>query len=201
MIPAGYYNVVLSGPGGCAYLPLFDLTGPGVSILSDMVGGEVDTYVYDAYFLPNSTYTWRNDRNPSVAYTFTTSASIVGTAPAPTTHGITGKHTTVSSQDLVGSAAVPLRGRLSGAVTPAGRLTFAYQGRSVSRLKAGRYEITVTDRSSTSGFLLQHANRVVQVTGSKFVGTRSASVPLTAGRWLILPTAGRAASYTIDVSS
>jgi hypothetical protein len=199
VIPAGYYAVVLSGPGGCAYLPLFDLRGPGVSILSDMVGGEVDTYVYNEYFMPSSTFTWRNDRNPGVAFTFVTSNAIVGTAPTPTTHGITGKSTTVSSQDLVGSASAPFRGTLTGAVSAAGRLTIAHNGRSVNRLRAGRYTFSVTDRSSTSGFLLAKSKRVFEITGSTFVGKHSTTVILTAGRWLAMPAAGKTA-YAIVVS-
>jgi hypothetical protein len=199
VIPAGYYAVVLSGPGGCAYLPLFDLKGPGVAILSDMVGGEVDTYVYDAYFLPNSTYTWRNDRNPGLAYTFVTSSAVVGTAPAPVTHGITGKHSTVSSQDLVGSGSMPFRGTLTGAVSAAGRLTIAYKGKSVSNLKAGRYVVSITDRSSTSGFLLRKLKRVMELTGATFVGKRKASVQLTAGRWLVMPGIGKT-TYAIVVN-
>jgi len=199
VIPAGYYAVVLSGPGGCAYLPLFDLRGPGVSILSDMVGGEVDTYVYDEYFMPSSTYTWRNDRNPGVAYSFVTSNAIGGTAPAPATHGITGKSTTVSSQDLVGSASAPFRGTLTGVVSAGGRLTIAYKGKSADRLKAGRYTINITDRSSSSGFLLAKSKRIREITGSTFVGKRSTPVTLTAGRWLAMPAAGKT-PYTIVVS-
>src|SRR5438128_3676834 len=41
VIPAGFYTVVLHGPGECINLPLFELKGPGVDIQDDMLGGEV----------------------------------------------------------------------------------------------------------------------------------------------------------------
>src|SRR4029077_12951001 len=61
-------------PGGCVQLPLFQLNGPGASIVSDMNGGEVDASSLNAFFLPNSTYTWHTDRGlASAVHTFTTS--------------------------------------------------------------------------------------------------------------------------------
>jgi hypothetical protein len=200
VIPAGYYTVLLNGPGGCTYLPVFELKGPGENILDDMRGGEWETYQYDAYFLPNSTYIWRNDANPGITYTFRTSADVVGTANTQGSSGSSGKGSTVGSQDIVGSAIHPLRGTLTGAVTAAGRLTLAYKGRSVSSLKVGRYTIAVTDKSSANGFMLQKVNhRAVNVSGTTFVGKRSISVTLTAGRWLFMPRLGKT-SYSIVVS-
>jgi hypothetical protein len=137
---------------------------------------------------------------PTVSYTFATSNAIVGTAPAPTPHRITsGKQTTVTSTDLVGSASAASRGTLTGAVSTAGRLTIAYNGKSADNLKAGRYTISITDRSSTSGFMLSKSKRIVEITGGTFVGRRSMRVTLTAGRWLLMPAAGKTAR-TIVVS-
>ena len=202
VIPAGFYTVVLFGPGGCVSLPLFQLNGPGETINDDMLGGEVDTHNYNAYFLPNSTYTWRSDAAQTVAHTFVTSAGVVGTPPANTGSSATssGTQAKASSQDVVGSAVVPFRGTLTGAVSAAGRLTFAYKGKSVSRLTAGRYTIAVTDKSSTNGFVLQKiGHAAVSVTGVVFVGRRSASVDLTAGTWFFTPRLGKTA-YSIVVS-
>jgi hypothetical protein len=200
IIPAGYYAVMLFGPGACAYLPLIELKGPGVNIFSDMLGGEAQTFVYNTYFLPNSTYTWRNDRNPAVVYTFRTSAVVSGTAPAPSSSISSGTHSTVSNQDLVGSAAVPFRGTLTGAVSAAGRLTVAYKGKSVTSLKAGRYTIAVTDKSSTNGFILKKTKRPpVSLTSMVFVGKRSALVRLTAGKWIVTSRLGKT-TYSIVVS-
>jgi hypothetical protein len=201
VIPAGYYTLMLYGPGGCAYLPVFELKGPGESIIDDMRGGEWETFQYNAYFLPNSTYTWRNDANPAVVYTFKTSASVVGTPPGQALPGTSsGKGSTVSSQDPAGSAVLPFRGTLTGAVSASGTLTLAYKGKSVSSLKAGRYTIDVNDKSSTTGFMLQKVNHaVMSITGMTFVGKRSATVRLTAGKWLVIPRLGTT-TYSIVVS-
>jgi hypothetical protein len=105
-----------------------------------------------------------------------------------------------TSQDIVGSAILPFRGTLTGAVSAGGRLTVAFRGKSVSSLKAGRYKVAVSDKSSTNGFVLQKlAHRAVSVTAPTFVGTHSVSVTLTAGRWLVMPRLGKA-TYSIVVS-
>jgi hypothetical protein len=197
VIPAGYYTLLLTGPGGCNELPYFELHGPGENILNDMDLGEMKATA-QAYFLPNSTYTWRDNGIPGVVYTFTTSSAVVGIPPAAASTRPpvkTASHSTSTSKDIVGSSIAPFRGKLTAVVTAAGRLSLAYRGRSVSRLEAGRYTIAVTDRSSTSGFLLKATRKkAVPITSGIFVGERSVSVVLTAGRWLLGAT-----SYSIVV--
>lgn len=200
VIPAGYYTVVESGPGGCTYSPLFELKGPGLNINDDLTGGEITTYSYSAYFLPNSTYTWRNTAIPPVVHTFTTSADIVGSTPAKAGSSGATSSTRPTSEDIVGSAILPFRGTLTGAVSAAGRLTIAFKGKSVSRLTAGRYTLTVTDRSATGGFILKKGNHApVGITTVAFLGKRSASVDLTAGKWTFAPLLGKK-TYSIVVS-
>ena len=200
VIPAGFYTLVLNGPGDCINLPLFELRGPGVNINDDMLGGEVEVHNLYATFLPNTTYTWHLDRNEAIVYTFRTSAVVSGTAPGTSTTGSqTGSNPTPTSQDIVGSAVAPFRGTLTAGVTAGGMLTLAYKGKSITTLKAGRYTVAVTDRSSSESFMLQKANREpVSLTGAAFIGKRSASVTLTAGKWLVMPHAGKTA-YSIVV--
>ena len=203
VIPAGYYTLVLNGPGECINLPLFELTGPGVNIQDDMLGGETDTHALYANFLPNSTYTWHIDRNQSIVYTFKASADFVGgTLPTGSSSSSgSGKTPKPTSQDITGSAVLPFRGTLTGGVTARGTLTLVYKGKSVSSLKAGKYTIAVTDRSSSSGFMLQKfKHALMSVTGVAFVGKHSASVQLTAGRWLFIPRLGKTA-YSVAVLS
>jgi hypothetical protein len=89
---------------------------------------------------------------------------------------------------------------LSGAVSGAGRLTIAYNGKSVSRLKTGRYTIAVADRSATNGFLLQKVNHAaMSVSGTTFVGKREASINLTVGKRLVMPQPGKT-TFVIVVS-
>jgi hypothetical protein len=202
VIPAGYYTLAFYGPGECINLPLFELRGPGVNINDDMLGGETDVHTLYATFAPNATYTWHSDRNESIVYTFRASSDVVGTpssASAPSTSS-SGSHPKATSQDVVGSAILPFRGTLTGAVTAAGRLTLAYKGRSVTSLKAGRYTVAVDDRSSTNGFVLQKPKHAaVRVTGGMFLGKRSLAVTLTAGKWLVMPSVGKP-TYAIVVS-
>ena len=199
VIPAGFYTLVLYGPGECINLPLFRLTGPGVNIADDMRGGEVERSELDATFLPGSTYTWHIDKTQAVVHTFKTSADVVGTPTAKA--GSSAKSSSkASAQDIVGSAILPFRGTLTGAVSAAGRLTLAYKGKSVTKLKRGRYKVAVTDKSSTNGFLLENLkHKAVSVTGTTFVGKRSASVRLTAGHWFVMPRPGKK-TYSILVS-
>jgi hypothetical protein len=192
VIPAGFYTVLLTGPGGCTSLPYFDLRGPGNNIVDNMDEGEMSSAIDNANFLPNSTYTWRNDgANPPVVYTFTTSSTILGTPPVQPTSSTTGissgEHSTAASQDVVGSELVPFRGTLAGAVSAAGTTTLAYKGQSVSKLTAGKYTVTVNDKSTKSGFMLEQASHPAVTTGAVYVGKHSVSVHLTAGRWFFAP--------------
>jgi hypothetical protein len=201
-IPAGSYTLLFYGPGECINLPLFELRGPGVNINDDMLGGETDVHTLYATFLPNTTYTWHSDRSESIVYSFRASTDVVNTpssTQSPQT-STTASHPKPTSQDIVGSAIMPFRGTLMGAVSAAGRLTVASKGRSVTRLKPGRYTVAVVDRSSTDGFVLEKAKHApLSVTGRTFLGKRSLSVALSAGTWLVMPHAGKA-TYSIVVA-
>src|SRR4051794_13667138 len=81
VIPAGYYTVLLLGPGGCAVIPYFELRGPGESIANNLTEGELDNDSVNAFFQPSSTYTWRNRDVPGSVFTFVTSSDVQGAAP------------------------------------------------------------------------------------------------------------------------
>lgn len=193
-IPAGYYTLLMSGPGGCTQLPLFELKGPGEDLFENMTEGEVDYTSDNAFLMPNSTYVWRNYAAPSVAHTFVTSATVEGSPPRPASSVSSG---TVSSQDIVGSDIAPFRGTLTGAVSAGGRLTLAFKGKSVANLSHGRYTVKVTDRSASSGLTIEKGSKVLHVTSGRFVGTRSTSLVLGAGRWTFTSGTG---GYRIAVS-
>ena len=199
VIPAGFYSLVYSGPGGCSSLPVFHLTGPGTNVVANMLEGEATKATANANFLPTSTYTWSDDAFPSVVHSFSTSADVVGTPPAQSTTAPSAASAGVTSQDVVGSAIIPTRGKLAGALSAAGRLTLAFKGKSVGSLQAGRYTITVSDQSSSAGFALQKLRHTpVRVTGIGFIGSRSASVDLTPGTWVFAPSPGKRA-YLVTV--
>ena len=191
VIPAGYYSVILTGPGACTLVPYFLLSGPGVAVSDNMAQGEEDFTEYVVDFLPNSTYTWKNGDNPSVVYTFRTSGDVVGTkAPAVIWHGpVTSKS---SNKDIVGSALSPTRGTLTGAVSSAGKLSLLFKGKPAASLHSGRYKLTITDSTSKGGFILQPAKRsAVTLTGSGFMGKKTLTLNLTAGTWTLATTPGK----------
>jgi len=202
VVPAGYYIVNMNGPGGCAAMPHFILRGPGVQIFDNLNEGESDHVEYNANLLPNSTYVWSSDAAPGVTHTFVTSSDVAGTAPARPANGLTsGNHTTVKSSDFVGSDILPERGQLVGSISAAGKLSLAYKGKSVASLKAGRYTIVVTDKSSSVGLTVQKVARAVTPLSSRaFVGKKRVEVQLTAGKWTFAPSGGKQ-SFTIPVVS
>lgn len=192
-IPAGYYTVMLSGPGGCVPVPTFTLSGPGVSIVNNLDDGEVNGTGYNADFLPDTTYTWSDAASPAVVYSFTTSALVEGSPPAPTAPTAGPPAATasnVASQDVVGSAVamppVSSLGTLEASVNATGHVTLRLRGHVPASVAAGRYTLTITDASTAHGLALDkvgHATMDVSVAG--FVGKRSLSVDLTAGRWVV----------------
>jgi hypothetical protein len=200
-IPAGYYAVNLIGPGGCTTLPHFVLKGPGESINDNMTEGEVTSFTYNAYFLPSSTYTWTDTAAPSVVYTFTTTADVEGSPPpAPGSAGLqSGNHGTASSTDVVGSGTLQLQGKLAAAVSAAGAVTLTSHGKAVSSLKAGKYTVTVVDRSKTGGFEFVKGNQKLSLTGTAFTGKQTKTVGLTKGYWVFTAGARGNKTYAILV--
>ena len=194
VIPAGYYTVELTQPG-CVDTPAFILQGPGVNILDDLNAGEIVTDAQEADFQPNATYTWRDGSiNPPVLFTFQTSGEVLGTPPPPSVAASGGPVSTnkESNGSVVGSglahgSKLPFRGTLAAAVSAAGNVDLVFKGKRVRSLRAGRYSITVTDKSPKSGFALERTGgHAMKLTAAAFVGKRSASLQLTAGRWFFL---------------
>jgi hypothetical protein len=200
-IPGGYYTVLLTGPGGCANVPYFELKGPGENIVDDMDEGELATFTYNAYFMPNSTYTWKNDNvNPPVTNTFVTNGQTLGAAAvvaAPGGNTSTG-HGTQTSTNPFGPKVLPSLGKLTGVVSAGGKLTLTYKGKSVKSLKAGKYKITITDKSRKTGFVLQRSKHKLSLTGSRYVGTHSTTVKLTAGSWVLSQSLGKKTFSVVD---
>lgn len=192
VVPAGTYTIDLNNnglddQGGTHFFHLF---GPGVNLSAG--NNLYDTAVWTATFQPSSTYVYQDDNNPTTIHeVFGTPGSGAGTGtasppttvPAPTGSG-GGKTPKPTSQDIVGSAYIPLRGTLFGTVTPSGRVKLTRDGEPVTSLKAGRYTFQVTDGSKNAGFTVQEIrNDAVTVTTSPYTGKRSKTLDLKAGQW------------------
>ena len=174
-IPAGYYQLVFSGPGGCSALPYFHLTGPGTNIVANMNEGLAQKTQSVADLQPNSTYQWSSDAFPGVMHTFATSAVVEGTAPpqAATPPKPTGK--AVSSSSLIGSAVG------GSAKTLAVTVTGSHVAVAAKRLPAGRYTLTV--RGALPLLVTTPTHKRLTI------AKRQTALALTAGRWLFGATA------------
>jgi hypothetical protein len=123
------------------------------------------------------------------------------TAPQSPYTPTSGKGTV--SKDIVGSAIeaarrVTLKGTLSGTLTADGKPTLMSKGKTVSSLKAGRYKFVITDQDPKGSFIIQAVKkRSTDLTGVEFVGKRSATVTLKAGRWMYYSDLGKAHYFLV----
>jgi hypothetical protein len=208
VIPPGTYNLNLFDPSFVADV-LFDLSGPGVKVVTSMSSGEEISESLVETFAPSSTYTYRDDNRPGTVWTFVTSAtgaptSQGTTAPATTSSGgqSTGKSGTTTSSDVVGSQTVTYRGTLAGAVSPSGKATLKFKGKPVTTLTSGQYTFAVTDSSSKAGFTVQQKGHSAQtITAVPFKGARSVKVTLGPGQWLFYPSFVAAKTYFLVVKA
>jgi hypothetical protein len=197
-IPPGTYNLSFTNPTYVSDMQ-FHLEGPGVKLVTNMSYGEEPSEIWVETFAPSSTYTWKDDLNPTPVFTFVTSnTASVGSANSGSAGGSSGKSTSpissgssgkASSTDVVGSAVLPLRGTLLGTVTAGGTLSLKLAGKPVQNLKAGRYTLTVTDDSKKAGFNLQQIkSSALALTTTAFTGKRTRTVALHPGQWFFYPT-------------
>jgi hypothetical protein len=211
VIPAGSYNVIVDNSLGDVGIT-FQLSGPGVSVITDVDGGESATETWPVTLAPNSTYTYQNASQPGSSEMFGTSAATSPTtAPAPTTTTTAGaaesngvQPTTTTAGATTHRAATPpppLRGALTATVSAAGALSLAEKGKPVASLPAGRYTVTVGDHSRTSGFTMQELrDPALTLTSAAFVGVRTTTVTLTVGQWVYYPSFLGAKTYFIVLS-
>ncbi len=215
----GPYQVVFSDqvPDTTDTVHMFQLTGPGVDLQTDMDGGDDKSELFTATLAPSSVYTFQDTAQPSlgdiVFGTSSTAASGSNTAggggsssgAAPPTNGHSSTSGSVSANQSItatpsSAARLLYRGTLRATVSKSGRLALSYRGRNVSSLSAGRYTVVVDDLSATSGFILQELTHPpTALTGASFIGVRSASVDLTAGQWFFYPGLLGRKSYFIVV--
>jgi hypothetical protein len=135
----------------------FRLSGPGVDVASDIEGVGDKTF---SVTLTDGTYFFQCDpHSAQMRGKFTVGAAATTTAPAPAT------------------PAPAVATKLAG-VLAAGRISV----RPLAGLAAGRFAITVADRSAADGFRLSGPG-VARATGVAFRGTVTWRIELHAGRY------------------
>jgi len=177
----------------------FVFQGPGVNLQTDMAAGDDKTELFDVVLAPSSTYTFSDTRQPSVPHVVFSTASSA-TAATQTTPATGSSSGTTSNTPVVGSDLKPLpfRGNLAASVAGSGKLTLTAGGTHVLKLVAGRYRVTVTDRTKRAGFVVQSAGKpAITLTGVPFVGKRTITVLLRAGRWDFYSPAGKKTPFSV----
>ena len=198
VIPPGPYLAIVASdvPDSQDVYHMFHLVGPGVNVSSELLPCENPAPVNTVLLQPNSTYTYEDMRHPDLArVVFSTSgggssSDTAGSGGGPATAKSTGS---VSNSSVVGSGIKKLRGTLRGAVGSAGRPVLSLNGKAVSSLKSGRYELSIEDRTPRGGFTIQKLHRPsTVVTSPAFVGKRTLVLSLSAGEWMFYsPTSGK----------
>jgi hypothetical protein len=198
VIAPGLYNLFMDDSAGIEG-PELDLRGPGVNFVDSMFYGENPSETFTVTFEPSSTYTWRNNEQPSVVFTFVTSSS--GGASSGGGAGGTGSSTSKTgrpSVDIVGSDIVPFRGALDAIVYKGGALSLTRNGKKVTFLKTGRYTFSVDDESSKHGFSVQVLKGKAQtITGVAYVGSHDVTIALKPGRWFYFTPAGKRTTFFV----
>jgi len=198
VIAPGLYNLFMDDSAAVEG-PEFDMRGPGVNFVESMFYGEIPSASYTATFEPSSTYTWRNNEQPSVVFTFVTASTggVTGSGGAGGTGSSTSR-TGKPSVDIVGSDIVPFRGALDAIVYKSGALSLTRNGKKVTFLKTGRYTFSVDDESSKHGFSVQILKgKEKTITGAAYVGSHDVTIALKPGRWVYFTPAGKRTTFFV----
>jgi hypothetical protein len=178
VVPPGPYSVVVYDSIDDSN-PLFTMTGPGVSVSSDLnptgVGIEVPM-TFGPFLLEASSSYSIFDANMAggSAILFTTSATGSSASSEATSSGSTSS----------GSTAAKTLGSLALFVGASGKPFLSLGGKPVKTLKAGRYTLIVGDSSRKVGLLIGHGSvHPTTLSGVAAVGASSRSVNLTSGMW------------------
>jgi hypothetical protein len=207
VIPPGTYTIQALDDSGAHN---FHLTGPGVDV-GTTIGG-IQSPTWTVTFQPGAHYRFQCDDHPDFMYgEFNTS----GTGSGGTTGGGSssggsssgGSSSGGSSSSGGGTASntvtksTAVLGTLIGRVNPVGKLVLTYGGIPVTKVKAGRYKITVADKAPTRSFVVRKGGGVATaVSGVAFVGTRSVTLNLSAGKWTFYTSAGAKSTSSFSVS-
>jgi hypothetical protein len=198
-VPAGTYTFLVDvGPTSTPESPEFTVTGPGVSIdsnLSGAGGGVASSSSFGPYALAaGSSYTIE-DKTIGASSSFTFSASVNAPSGASTSGGSQSSGGTTTP--TTGKATVVAT--LAALLPAAGKPRLTLHGKAVTTLKPGFYEVNVADRSKRYGLALHQGRTSITLSGEARVGASSRRLMLSVGRWSLVELKG-GTSVTFDVS-
>ena len=216
-IPAGLYTVLVYDDGYNSN-PRFTMSGPGVSINSDLnsTGMGVDgVSTFGPYTFPTSaSYTVQQAGGTAVTFSTTTASggSSGGSGGSGSSGGSSsggssgssggssgGTKSNSSSMGSSSSSATKMMGTLKAAVSVSGKGTLTFAGKTPKTLRAGRYTVSVDDRSKKAGLVIgQTSKHPTTLSAAPLVGKSSHSVTLSAGKWYFAASAtGRKTYFTV----
>jgi hypothetical protein len=206
--PIMFKLVVPGGPGvdsfqpgdytGCRGWVQFSLTGPNVNLSTTLdVGCDSNLILPPQTFKPSSTYVAIDANQPSATRTtFTTAAT--GTPPVPpsTPYDATSGKGDVQ-QSLLASGSV--LANLNGTVGSNGLASLLNRGKAIKTLPTGKYRFTIIDKDPKAGFSIlgPKSTRVSALTGTGFVGRKTVTLNLAAGRWVFYSNVGKQTTFTV----
>jgi hypothetical protein len=214
-IPYGTYQLVVTTPipfsdglGGCDFIN-FSMTGPGVSYTTQLGQGDGTQEVTTQNFGASSSYTAiDNTVAPGTTITFSTSTTPVAGSSSSTSSSSSSSSSgkgSSASQSPLGTAAggsssstLKFKGDLVGVVSPAGKLTLTFKGKPVASLAQGQYKLTVSDKSTKSGFIVDGGGHKVTVSTPSYKGPKSVTLNLTSGQWYYASKAGATKIYFVS---
>jgi hypothetical protein len=192
----------------------FHLIGPGVDQSTDI--GNPGTPTWTVTLQAGSSYKFVCDNHPDFMYgNFQTSGTSSGGSSGGTSGGSTSGGSTSGGSSSRGSSSggtkstggtssganAGLSGTLAGTLTATGAATLKLGGKPVSALDAGRYKVTVVDKTSSRSFVIQKkGGKAIIVSAPTFVGTHSMTVTLTAGQWSFYTLPGSKSKHSFTVS-
>jgi hypothetical protein len=202
VISPGAYQVIVNDdlPDSRDTQHAFRLQGPGVNLQTDMASGDNKTELYDVTLAQSATYTFADDRQPTLAHVVFSTAGSASAATGTTGAAGGSSSGTTSNSSVVGSdvKSVKFRGNLGASVASNGKLALTAGGSPILKLLTGRYNIRVVDRSANAGFTMQAAGkRAITLTAGAFVGRRTVAVVLTTGAWVYYSPSGKRRSFTV----
>jgi plastocyanin len=208
-IPAGTYTIRVTDN---ATIHNFHLSGPGVQQTTPI--DEKMTATWTVTFQTGGTYRFQCDDHLDFMYGVfqasgtssggssggdSSGGSSGGTSSGGTSSGGTSSSGGTKTSGGSTSVTAALKGTFVGTVSAVGKLTLKSGGISVTKVKAGRYKITVGDKSKTQGFMLQQKGHTAKViTSAPFVGTKSVTLTLGAGQWSFYSTASAKKTFTVS---